>query len=80
MKFDHSKSYIRPGYPWEAPKILNKDYKEWEQKKIANPKYEADAQLYAYEDFGFAGFDLWQVSGSCFSGWWLCFCSSGHVT
>merc|ERR1711957_1096579 len=35
----------------------------WEAKKIANPEYEEDDQLYKYSDFGFIGFDLWQVKG-----------------
>merc|ERR1712157_16156 len=32
-------------------------------KKIANPEYEDDDALYKYADFGFIGFDLWQVKG-----------------
>merc|ERR1739845_158217 len=35
----------------------------WEAKKIANPEYEDDDSLYKFEDFGFIGFDLWQVKG-----------------
>jgi calreticulin len=55
------------GYPWEASKIANPDYKPWVQKKKPNPDYEPDDALYAYESFGFAGFDLWQVkSGAIF--------------
>jgi len=47
---------------WKAPMISNPDYKgPWEAKKIANPKYKADDALYRYKDFGFIGFDLWQV-------------------
>merc|ERR1719265_539875 len=34
-----------------------------EAKKIANPEYQDDDELYAYDDFGFIGFDLWQVKG-----------------
>merc|ERR1712139_79748 len=30
---------------------------------IANPAFVDDDSLYAYEDFGFIGFDLWQVKG-----------------
>merc|ERR1712134_38998 len=30
---------------------------------IANPEYEDDDSLYAFEEFGFIGFDLWQVKG-----------------
>merc|ERR1719377_479045 len=48
--------------------IANPDYKgPWEAKKIPNPKYEADDNLYLYKDFSFIGFDLWQVkAGSIF--------------
>merc|ERR1712222_27950 len=31
--------------------------------KIANPEYEDDDKLYRYDDFGFIGFNLWQVKG-----------------
>merc|ERR1712061_309557 len=63
---------------WEAPMIDNTEYKGewsvtrisnpaykgfWEQKKIANPDYKDDDKLYKYADFGFLGFDLWQVKG-----------------
>merc|ERR1711866_16286 len=63
---------------WEAPMIDNPEYKGewsvkrisnpaykgfWEQKKIANPDYKDDDNLYKYADFGFLGFDLWQVKG-----------------
>merc|ERR1711874_763758 len=34
-----------------------------EAKKIANPEYEDDDKVYKYDDFGFLGFDLWQVKG-----------------
>merc|ERR1712066_278256 len=33
----------------------------WEAKKIANPEYEDDDSVYKFADFGFLGFDLWQV-------------------
>merc|ERR1712151_1313083 len=36
---------------------------EGEAKKIANPEYEDDDSVYKYSDFGFIGFDLWQVKG-----------------
>merc|ERR1712137_1145986 len=64
---------------WEAPMIDNTEYKGewsvkrisnpaykgfWEQKKIANPEYKDDDNLYKYDDFGFIGFDLWQVKGN----------------
>merc|ERR1712124_194895 len=47
---------------WSVKRISNPAYKGiWEAKKIANPDYEDDDNLYAFEDFGFIGFDLWQV-------------------
>merc|ERR1712211_77485 len=64
---------------WEAPMIDNPEYKGewsvkrisnpaykgfWEAKKIANPEYVDDDNLYKYDDFGFIGFDLWQVKGN----------------
>merc|ERR1712066_743250 len=33
----------------------------WEAKKIANPEYVDDNEVYKFADFGFIGFDLWQV-------------------
>merc|ERR1712023_586985 len=63
---------------WEAPMIDNPEYKGewypkrisnpaykgiWEARKIANPEYEDDDSLYKFADFGFIGFDLWQVKG-----------------
>merc|ERR1712066_684157 len=30
---------------------------------IANPEYADDDLVYKYDDFGFIGFDLWQVKG-----------------
>merc|ERR1712185_396584 len=35
----------------------------WEAKKISNPAFEDDDSVYKYDDFGFIGFDLWQVKG-----------------
>eukprot|EP00434_Breviolum_minutum_P020806 symbB.v1.2.018354.t1/scaffold1457.1/size117646/12 len=64
---------------WEAPMIDNPEYKGewtvkrisnpaykgvWEAKKIANPEFVDDDSLYKYDDFGFIGFDLWQVKGN----------------
>merc|ERR1711941_96448 len=44
--------------------ISNPAYKGiWEAKKIANPEYVDDDKVYSYADFGFLGFDLWQVKG-----------------
>lgn len=52
---------------WSAKRISNPAYKGvWEPKKTANPKYEADDKLYLYKEFGFIGFDLWQVKASSF--------------
>merc|ERR1712183_847774 len=49
---------------WYAKRISNPAYKGvWEAKKIANPEYEDDDSVYKYSDFGFIGFDLWQVKG-----------------
>merc|ERR1712038_450832 len=49
---------------WYVKRISNPAYKGiWEAKKIANPEYEDDDMLYKYDDFGFIGFDLWQVKG-----------------
>merc|ERR1712242_509697 len=45
-------------------RISNPAYKGvWEAKKIANPEYEDDNMVYKFDDFGFIGFDLWQVKG-----------------
>merc|ERR1712125_237307 len=32
-------------------------------RKIANPEYVDDDAVYKFDDFGFIGFDLWQVKG-----------------
>merc|ERR1712186_244403 len=49
---------------WYAKRISNPSYKGmWEAKKIANPEYEDDDAVYKFDDFGFIGFDLWQVKG-----------------
>merc|ERR1712003_160161 len=49
---------------WYVKRISNPAYKGfWEAKKIANPEYEDDDKLYKYDEFGFVGFDLWQVKG-----------------
>merc|ERR1712203_599249 len=50
---------------WSVKKISNPAYKGvWEAKKIANPEYVDDDSVYKYDDFGFIGFDLWQVKGN----------------
>merc|ERR1712151_935828 len=49
---------------WNGKRISNPAYKGfWEAKKIANPEYEDDDMVYKFDDFGFIGFDLWQVKG-----------------
>merc|ERR1712014_259718 len=49
---------------WIAKRISNPAYKGfWEAKKIDNPEYEDDNAIYKFADFGFIGFDLWQVKG-----------------
>merc|ERR1711977_639100 len=49
---------------WSGKRISNPAYKGfWEAKKIDNPEYEDDDSIYKYDDFGFIGFDLWQVKG-----------------
>merc|ERR1712124_131371 len=49
---------------WKAKRISNPEYKGvWEAKKIDNPEYVDDDKVYSYADFGFIGFDLWQVKG-----------------
>merc|ERR1712228_304166 len=49
---------------WYGKRISNPAYKGvWEAKKIANPEYVDDDSVYSYADFGFLGFDLWQVKG-----------------
>merc|ERR1711957_523652 len=49
---------------WNSKRISNPAYKGiWEAKKIANPEYVDDNEVYKFADFGFIGFDLWQVKG-----------------
>jgi len=49
---------------WSVKRISNPAYKGfWEAKKIANPEYEDDDKVYSFAEFGFIGFDLWQVKG-----------------
>merc|ERR1719427_9918 len=49
--------------------IKNPAYKgKWIHPEIDNPDYAPDDQIYAYDDFGRIGLDLWQVkSGTVFS-------------
>merc|ERR1712066_202643 len=49
---------------WYVKRLSNPAYKGvWEAKKIANPEFVDDDSVYKYADFGFLGFDLWQVKG-----------------
>merc|ERR1719450_771114 len=49
---------------WVAKRISNPAYKGfWEAQKIDNPEFEDDDAVYKYAEFGFIGFDLWQVKG-----------------
>merc|ERR1711988_371024 len=49
---------------WHVKRISNPAYKGvWAVKKIANPEFVDDDTLGQYADFGFLGFDLWQVKG-----------------
>merc|ERR1712173_251289 len=36
---------------------------DWEAPMKDNPAYKGDDNIYKYEDFGFIGFDVWQVKG-----------------
>merc|ERR1712107_756674 len=43
-------------------RISNPEYKGvWEAKKIDNPEFVDDDSVYKFAEFGFIGFDLWQV-------------------
>jgi len=47
---------------WKAKRISNPEYVGvWEAKKIDNPEYVDDDAVYKFAEFGFIGFDLWQV-------------------
>jgi len=49
---------------WSVERISNPAYKGvWESKKVDNPEFEDDKEVYKFPDFGFIGFDLWQVKG-----------------
>jgi len=54
---------------WKAKMMKNPDYKgKWVHPEIDNPDYSPDSEIYAFEDFGRIGLDLWQVkSGTVFS-------------
>lgn len=54
--------HLSPQGEWKPRQVDNPDYKgKWVHPEIDNPEYTPDADLYAYEDFGVIGFDLWQV-------------------
>lgn len=57
---------------WSTTMIDNPDYKgEWVAKQIENPAYVAD--VYAHEDIGAVGFELWTVNeGSIFDNILVC--------
>ena len=53
---------------WRAKRIANPDYKgPWKAPMIPNPDYAPNPTLYAYENIGAIGIDIWQVkSGTVF--------------
>lgn len=54
---------------WKAKTMKNPAYKgKWVHPEIDNPDYAPDAEIYAFDNFGRVGLDLWQVkSGTIFS-------------
>merc|ERR1712178_5296 len=49
---------------WFVKRISNPAYKGvWTAREIDNPEFKDDDNVYEYADFGFIGFDLWQVKG-----------------
>lgn len=47
---------------WKPKMMKNSAYKgKWVQAEIDNPDYAEDSEIYAFEDFGRIGLDLWQV-------------------
>merc|ERR1719405_346741 len=49
---------------WFVKRISNPAYKGvWSAREIDNPEFKDDDSVYEYADFGFIGFDLWQVKG-----------------
>merc|ERR1711904_136730 len=49
---------------WFVKRISNPSYKGvWTAREIDNPEFKDDDSVYEYADFGFIGFDLWQVKG-----------------
>merc|ERR1719426_174366 len=49
---------------WFVKRFSNPAYKGvWTAREIDNPEFKDDDNVYEYADFGFLGFDLWQVKG-----------------
>merc|ERR1711865_1336649 len=49
---------------WFVKRVSNPSYKGvWAAREIDNPDYKDDDTVSEYADFGFIGFDLWQVKG-----------------
>jgi len=49
---------------WFVKRVSNPAYKGvWAAREIDNPDYKDDDHVVEYADFGFIGFDLWQVKG-----------------
>merc|ERR1712086_206681 len=49
---------------WFVKRVSNPSYKGvWAAREIDNPEYKDDDNVVEYADFGFIGFDLWQVKG-----------------
>merc|ERR1712028_24913 len=49
---------------WFVKRVSNPAYKGvWAAREIDNPEYKDDDSVSEFEDFGFIGFDLWQVKG-----------------
>jgi len=53
---------------WKPKQVPNPEYKgPWVHPKIANPAFHEDNEIYAFDNFGFVGIDIWQVkSGTIF--------------
>ena len=48
---------------WKPKMIDNPLYKgKWHHPMINNPDYKPDDKLYLYENIGYIGFEIWQVS------------------
>lgn len=48
--------------PWHVRRIHNPEYKGfWEPRLMPNPEYVPNDKVYLWENFGYVGFDLWQV-------------------